>query len=97
MNNTVRNAVGTPLILWSVDTLDWKNKNTDSIMSITMEQVHDGAIILMHDVHPTSVEAVPTLIDTLRDAGYEFVTISELAEIRGIELEDGVAYYNLRP
>ncbi len=97
MNNTVRSAVGTPLILWSVDTLDWKNKNTDSIMSITMEQIHDGAIILMHDVHPTSVEAVPTLIDTLRDAGYEFVTISELAEIRDIELEDGVAYYNLRP
>lgn len=96
-NDTVRNIIGTPLILWSVDTLDWKNKNTDDILSTTMSQVHDGAIILMHDIHPTSVEAVPTLIDTLRANGYEFVTLSELVKIRDVTPEKGVSYYSFRP
>lgn len=97
INDNVRQYVGTPMILWSVDTLDWKDKNIDSIVNIAMSQVHDGAIILMHDIYPTTVEAVPILIDTLRSAGYEFATIPELTKIRGIELSPGVAYYNFRP
>jgi len=97
INDAVRTNAGTPLILWSVDTLDWKNKDTNSIISTTMSQVYDGAIILMHDIHPTSVEAIPTLIDTLRSSGYEFVTISELARERGTSLTPGTTYYNLRP
>ena len=97
INDNVRQYVGTPMILWSVDTLDWKDKNPDSIVDIAMNQVYDGAIILMHDIYPTTVEAVPILIDTLRSAGYEFATIPELTKIRGIELNPGVAYYNFRP
>ena len=96
-NNNVSKFVGTPMILWSVDTLDWKNKATEPIVSTAMSQVHDGAIILMHDVHPTSVDAVPVLIDSLRGAGYEFVTIPELIEIRGATVSPGSAYYNFRP
>ncbi len=97
INDAVRNNVGTPMILWSVDTLDWKNQNTDSIISTTMSEVSDGAIILMHDIYPTTVNAVPVLIDELRKAGYEFVTISELTKIRDYTLQNGTAYYNFRP
>ena len=97
INDNVRKYIGTPMILWSVDTLDWKNKNTESIVNTAMSQTHDGAIILMHDIYSTSVEAVSTLIDTLREAGYEFVTISELVKIREVELSAGAAYYNFRP
>ncbi len=97
VNDIVRDNVGTPIILWSVDSEDWKNKNVDSIISVTMSEVHDGAIILMHDIYPTSVEAVPILIDTLRNDGYEFVTVSELAKIRGVTLSPGTVYYNFRP
>ena len=96
-NSTIGSIIGTPLILWSVDTLDWKNKSTDAIMETTLSQVHDGAIILMHDIHPTTVETVPTLISTLRSLGYEFVTVPELVEIRGKKLTSGAAYYNFRP
>lgn len=96
-NSVVETSVGTPIILWSVDTEDWKNKDPGAIVSTAMSQVHDGAIILMHDIYPTSVDAVPTLIDTLRGAGYEFATVSELAKARGISLANGVAYYNFRP
>lgn len=96
-NNTIKEAVRTPLILWSVDTEDWRSKNPDSIVATAMSQIHDGAIILMHDIYPTTVEAVPTLIDTLRANGYELVTIPELAKARGVSLENGIVYYNLRP
>ena len=96
-NDAIRSAMGTPVILWSVDTLDWKYKNTESIVSIALSQAHDGAIILMHDIHPTSVEAVPVLIDELRKNGYEFVSIKELAEIKGITLAPGGFYRNILP
>lgn len=97
INNTVRGSVGTPMILWSVDTLDWKNKNVDEILAVTKEQVHDGAIILMHDIYDTTIDAVPVIIDELRKNGYEFVTIAELAEFRSVDLQNGAAYYNFRP
>lgn len=97
INDTVRANIGAPMILWSVDTLDWKYKNTASILGYTMSEVYDGAIILMHDIHPTSVEAVPTVIDTLRADGYEFVTVSELANLRGVALVGGAAYGSFRP
>ena len=97
INDTVRTTVGTPIILWSVDTEDWKNKNVDAIIATAMREVHDGAIILMHDIYPTTVDAVPILIDALRKNGYEFTTISELTKARNAKLENGVAYYNFRP
>ena len=96
-DDKVRQAVNTPMILWSVDTLDWKNRDPDAIVSNALSQAYDGAIILMHDIYDTSVEAVPRLIDSMRQDGYEFVTIPELAKERGSSLENGMAYYNFRP
>ena len=97
INSAVRNNVGTPMILWSVDTLDWKSKNIDDILAVTREQIHDGAVILVHDIYDTTVDAVPVIIDELRKEGYDFVTVPELAKIRGVDLEPGTAYYNFRP
>ena len=96
-NDDVKNAINLPIILWSVDTLDWKSQNVDAIVAATKNQIHDGAIILMHDIYPTTVDAVPIIIDSLRQDGYEFVTIPELANIRGTSLTSGTVYYNIRP
>lgn len=96
-NSAIQGLVGTPIILWSVDTLDWQSKDVGSIVATTLSQVHDGAIILMHDIYPTSVDAVPEIIKSLRGVGYEFVTISELAKYRHVALTPGAAYYNFRP
>ena len=96
-NGAIANFANRPLILWSVDTEDWLHKDVDSIVATAMREVHDGAIILMHDIYPTSVDAVPVLIDRLRQDGYEFVTLSELAKARGVILNPGEAYYSLRP
>lgn len=97
INDRVRDEIGTPLILWSVDPLDWKSKNVDDILAVTKEQVHDGAIILMHDIYGTTIDAVPVIIDELRKDDYDFVTVPELAKIRGVDLSNGTTYYNFRP
>ena len=52
--------------MWSVDSLDWKHRNVQKNMQATLSQVHDGAIILYHDIHKQSVDTIPGLIDELR-------------------------------
>ncbi len=97
LNNTVRDKIGAPMILWTVDTEDWKSKDADSVLERTKDAVFDGAVILMHDIYGSTVDAVGMVIDELRKDNYEFVTVSELAEIRGVELKNGEAYGSFRP
>ena len=66
------------VILWDVDTLDWKNRNPQSILEQVKKQTKAGSIILMHDIHPTTVQAVPDIIKHLRSQGYTLVTVPEL-------------------
>lgn len=93
----VRTAVGTPVVYWSVDTKDWDSKDTQKIVEIAVNSASDGAIILMHDIYSTTVDAVPEIIEQLRGQGYEFVTVSELADERGIRLSDGEVYSRFEP
>ena len=65
-------------VFWDVDTMDWKSKNVSQVMQIVTGQVHDGAIILMHDGYDTSVDAAFQVADTLTQEGYEFVTVDQL-------------------
>ena len=83
---------GVPAILWSVDTLDWLYRNPDSVERRALSGVRPGAIILMHDIHPTTVDAVPRIIDELKNRGYTFVTVSQLF---GGSLKPGVNYFEL--
>lgn len=66
------------VVLWDVDPLDWKLKNTSKVVRHIIKNVEPGDIILLHDVFPTSVEAAFEVIDTLSKQGYTFVTIEEL-------------------
>lgn len=65
-------------ILWNVDTLDWKTLNTKKTVKAALKQTKRGSIILLHDIHKTSVAAVPQIIEGLREKGYVFVTVSQL-------------------
>ncbi len=85
-----------PLIIWTVDTEDWRYRDATSVRSRAMAGVFDGAIILMHDIHSTTVDAVGAIIDDLRAAGYELVTVSEMAKIRGVSLQNGYSYGSFR-
>ena len=94
-NFKLEENAGVPLITWSVDSLDWKYMNTDSILDHGRRYLDDGGIILMHDIHQSTVDAVGVYIDVLRDEGYEFVTIAELIKLRGAELDPGMVYGSL--
>ena len=69
---------GMTTVLWSVDSLDWKLKDTGKIIRQVLKDVKDGDIILLHDIFPSSVEAALELIDILQKEGYVFVTADEL-------------------
>ena len=80
------------MILWNIDTLDWKTRNAEATVNTVMESVKDGDIILMHDIHTESVDAAVELIPKLIDAGFQLVTVSEMAAAKGIVLENGKSY-----
>jgi peptidoglycan/xylan/chitin deacetylase (PgdA/CDA1 family) len=67
-----------PQILWTTDTLDWRIHESGSVVEQVTSQSDHGDIILMHDIHPTSVDAVPAIIQGLRQRGFYLVTVSEL-------------------
>lgn len=73
---------GSSLILWSVDSLDWKSKNTEAINQLVQKEVVSGSIILLHDVHPTTADALPKLLTTLEEEGYHFLTVSQLLSMQ---------------
>ena len=66
------------VVLWNLDPLDWKSKNTKKVARYIVKHVEPGDIILLHDVYPSSVEAALEVIDTLTKQGYTFVTVDEL-------------------
>lgn len=70
-------------ILWNVDSEDWKSKNVDMIFEEIMKSTDDGDIVLLHDLYETSVDGALRSIDELSKMGYEFVTVSELLQIKG--------------
>ena len=74
---------GMPAIVWSIDTLDWKTRNAQRTIDTVLSQVRDGDIILMHDLYEQSAIAAETLIPELTRRGYQLVTVSEMAELRG--------------
>lgn len=96
VDKTVQGAVGKPIILWSIDTLDWKTRNTDKTISAVMNNVKDGDIVLMHDIHEPTKRAALYLIPALKKKGYQLVTVSELAKYRGYKLGKGTIYHSLR-
>ena len=71
-------------ILWTVDSADWKVKNTEKILNNILPNVKDGSIVLMHDNHSYAVKALDEIIKSLKDQGYQFVTVSELLEIENL-------------
>lgn len=89
INRTVKKAVKDPLILWSIDTLDWKTLNADKTAEAILTQAKDGDIILMHDIHAPTAEAVKKVLPKLEKKGFQVCTVSELLEARNITLHAG--------
>src|ERR1700722_3000531 len=74
----IENRFGLNIILWSVDPLDWKRPGASVITQRILSQVRPGAIILSHDIHKQTIDAMPATLDGLISKGYKFVTVSQL-------------------
>lgn len=84
-NKTVRavaEETESTLVRWSVDPQDWKFRDAEIVYNAVMSRVKDGSIVLVHDIHPTTVDAMERLIPDLQAAGYQLVTVTELIEYR---------------
>lgn len=78
----MRKEINLEVTLWNVDTLDWKLKNKKQIIKRATRNTKDGDIILMHDTYKRTKDALPEIINTLKKKDFQFVTISELNEIK---------------
>ena len=93
INDTMRSVIKVPMIYWSVDTEDWKSRNAKSVLS-ECKVIQDGDIVLMHDLYPSTADAVKKLVPRLVKEGYQLVTVDELFHYKGIKAEGGTVYYS---
>lgn len=96
-NATVLAAVQEPIVLWNVDTLDWKTRDAQKTVSAVLDHVQDGDIILMHELYQASGDAALQIIPELTNRGYQLVTVSEMAQYRRGGLQNGQIYYSMKP
>jgi peptidoglycan/xylan/chitin deacetylase (PgdA/CDA1 family) len=78
LTKRLNDEYGLSVILWSVDPLDWKIRKSDHVSGHIIKNAAPGSIILAHDIHASTVDAMPTTLDALQSKGYKFVTVSEL-------------------
>ena len=88
----VAKARGLPILKWSVDPRDWATRDTAAIETFVLEKIRDGDIVLLHDMSESSVNAALAIVDQLLEEDFEFVTVSELAQIRRAKLIPGREY-----
>ena len=81
-NDEILTRIDKSFVLWNVDTEDWKIRNIDSVSQNIVNGAKDGNIMVLHDLYNTSIDGALKAIDMLKEEGYEFVTISELSELR---------------
>jgi peptidoglycan/xylan/chitin deacetylase (PgdA/CDA1 family) len=75
---------GYPEVLWTVDPLDWKRPGVSVVTRRIVDGASPGAIILAHDIHKSTIDAMPGTLDQLRAKGFEFATMSELIALEEI-------------
>lgn len=93
-NQTVFNAIDTPLITCSLDSQDWNGASKDAIISRILNNVQDGSILLMHETYDTTAAAVEYLVPELIKRGYVITSVSELFKMKGKSISSGQVYTN---
>jgi peptidoglycan-N-acetylglucosamine deacetylase len=78
----IHDDLGYEIILWEVDPLDWKNPGPNVVSSRILKETHPGAIVLAHDIHAQTIQAMPATISELEAKGFKFVTVSELLKLQ---------------
>jgi len=77
----IHDEFGYDIILWDVDPLDWKRPGPAVVRNRILKETRPGSIVLSHDIHPGTVEAMPSTLNELEAKGFKFVTVSELLDM----------------
>ena len=96
INENVKNKIDNPLILWNVDSLDWKSRDKEKIVPLVLNDVQDGDIILLHDIHSTTVPAVEEILKYLVENDYQVITVSQMLNAKGYDLTKTRVFYSAR-
>jgi peptidoglycan-N-acetylglucosamine deacetylase len=78
----IHDELGYEIILWEVDPLDWKNPGPSVVTSRILKETHPGSIVLSHDIHAQTIQAMPATLAELEAKGFKFVTVSELLKLQ---------------
>jgi peptidoglycan/xylan/chitin deacetylase (PgdA/CDA1 family) len=92
IDERVKTQVSTPIINWTIDTLDWLKQDETYIYDRVQAEKFAGAIVLMHDGYPPTVSALKRLLPDLKAAGYQVVSVSAMIKAHGQSFKKGVEY-----
>ncbi|MQY03706.1 polysaccharide deacetylase family protein [Actinomadura macrotermitis] len=92
VNARVNKVIGMPDIMWSVDTLDWQHQDTARDIKVGVNQPKAGDIVLFHEIHKTTIDAMPQVLAGLKQKGFTFVTVTEMYLGQGQPLLPGHSY-----
>ena len=95
INSKIKYLSNMYTILWDLDTEDWKYEDSERIANYIINNAHDGAIVLLHDLYETSIDGALLAMDRLQDEGYAFVTIDEMVNIKNIKLDKDKSYFQM--
>lgn len=95
VSDTMRKTIKTPMYYWSIDSEDWKSRNANSIVK-RCKDAKDGDIILMHDLYPTTADAVERLAPYFVKKGFQLVTLDEMFYYKHKDAEPGKVYFSAR-
>ncbi len=96
ISEQVREQAQTPILNWTIDTLDWTGKTAQEIYDSVWEQKYAGAIVLMHDGYENTITAMKRLLPDLKQAGYQAVTVSQMSKAHDCPLRIGSVYIRAR-
>ena len=78
----IHDELGYEIILWEVDPLDWKEPGPNIVSSRILKETRPGSIVLSHDIHAQTIQAMPATLTELEAKGFKCVTVSELLKMR---------------
>ena len=96
-NPFIQKNVRTPIINWTIDTLDWTNVSESYVYDTIMQNCYNGCIVLMHDGYHNTVNALKGLLPALKREGYQVVGVSAMAKANACPLKNGSEYIRARP
>lgn len=89
--NGVKTEHGKALIMWDVDTLDWQHRDPAYVTRVALSNTKPGSIVLMHAIHPTTIDASPGIFSGLQDKGFYLVPVGYM--FKDMKLEAGKEYF----